>query len=375
MGTLAGGIAHDLNNVLTPILTIAQLLRLTQKNLDATGKERLSLLEEGAKRGAGMVKQILTFARGSQGEQTVVDLIATLQEVVDMIQRSFPKAIEIRPDFLRSSWSGDSPMKVFADPTHLSQVFMNLCINARDAMPDGGILTIAVESQSVDAGIPQTHPDSQAGEYWTITITDTGTGMTPEVRDRMFEPFFTTKEIGEGTGLGLSTVLGIVKSHGGFLQVASEVGQGTQISVYLPVAESSLPRASQPDQPFYGQGELILVVDDDVSVQKSMRSLLESHHYTTLVANDGLEASQRYRRYQDDIGLVILDVMMPNMDGISLVQSLKSINSTIKIIAVSGLPTNREPVLAAGADAFLAKPYSFESLLEKVYELVNTPHH
>lgn len=371
LGRLASGIAHDLNNVLTPILTITQLLRLTQPDLDETTRERLKLVEDSAKRGADMVKQVLTFTQGSSRERTPVALAPLLQEVTSMARQSFPKSIKIRQKFSASEHPKRSLGAVAADPTHLHQVLMNLCINARDAMPHGGTLTLSAENDFVDETTAQRNWGAQVGNHVVITIADTGTGIVPEVRDRMFDPFFTTKETGQGIGLGLATVLGIVKNYGGFLQVFSEVGQGTQVKVYLPAIEAASTEDNPSSEQFNGQGELVLIVDDDNAVQQTTQTLLESHHYTTLLANDGVEAIALFTHYHNDIKLVVLDVMMPNMGGIPLIQRLKALNPIIKIIAISGLPANRAPVLAAGANAFLPKPYPIENFLRAV-ELAHT---
>lgn len=371
LGRLASGIAHDLNNVLTPILTIAQLLRLTQRSLDDRAQERLRLLEDSAKRGAGMVKQILTFTRGSQGEHTTVDLAALLQEVMGIAQQSFPKSIDLFLDLPDTQRTDQALSLVHAVPTQLHQVFMNLCINARDAMPQGGRLTLTAKNVTVDEATAAMNWDVQAGNYVVMTVADTGTGMTPEVRDRMFEPFFTTKPTGQGTGLGLATVLGIVKSHGGFLDVVSEVGRGTQIKVYFPAQARKPSEQELTEQRLEGQGERILIVDDEEAVQRCTQALLESHQYITFLADDGLAALELYTQYQKDIDLVIVDITMPNMGGIELIQHLRAINPLVKTIGTSGLSENREPVLAAGANSFVAKPYTLETLLKTVLEVVS----
>lgn len=365
LGTLASGIAHDLNNVLTPILAIAQLLQLKRSNLDARSQEMLQVLEDSAKHGANMIKQILTFTRGTEGERRPVQVALLMQEVIKVVQQTFPKSIVIRENI-----ADHSPSLVSADSTYLQQVLMNLCVNARDAMADGGILSLSLEHRFLDQAFAQTMLDAQVGNYVVITIADTGTGIPLEVRDRIFDPFFTTKAPGQGSGLGLATVLGIVKNYGGFLQVFSEVESGTEMKVYLPAIEATLPNANQPENPFNGCGEMVLIVDDDVAVQLSTQSLLESYHYTVLATNDGVEAIALYAQHQDEIRLVILDVMMPNMSGISLIQRLKAVNPIVKIIAMSGLPMNREPALAAGANAFLPKPYTLENLLENLQALL-----
>ncbi|MGB3294514.1 MAG: GAF domain-containing protein [Phormidesmis sp.] len=237
LGRLAGGIAHDLGNILTPILGIAQLLRLSQAKSDAATQQQLDILEKSAKRGTDMVRQILTFTQGSPGHETVVDIVELLQEVVDVARQGFPSTIELRQNTPCLEASNRPLRKVLADSTHLHQVFMNLCINGRDAMPDGGVLTLAVDNEFVDKAIADKNLNMSIGHYVVVTVSDTGSGISPEVRDRMFDPFFTTKSPDKGTGLGLATVLGIVKKAGGFLKVYSEVGRGTQIKVYLPAIE------------------------------------------------------------------------------------------------------------------------------------------
>lgn len=231
LSRFASGIAHDLNNVLTPITVVSQLLRLQQSALDARFQEMLQVLEDGTKRGVTLIKQLLTFARGKDGESTLVAIAPLVQAVSDAVQESFPTSIQIQ-----RSLPAIAPWQVLADPTYLHQVLMQLCLNACEAMPDGGTLSLSIESCYVDQISAQLNLPAQVGNYVVVTVGDTGIGMPIEVRDRMFEPFFTTKPPGQGTGLGLATTLGIIKNYGGFLQVCSEVGQGTQIKVYLPLS-------------------------------------------------------------------------------------------------------------------------------------------
>ncbi|MGP1386306.1 MAG: PAS domain-containing protein [Thainema sp.] len=372
LGQLASGIAHDLNNVLTPILAMAQILRLTQASLNQQGQEHLKLIEDSAQRGADMVQQILTFVGGRHGNPVSVDVVALLQEVTQMIQQSFPKSIMICPDFLTDEVANSSAIAVRVDPTHLHQVLMNLCINARDAMPDGGTLTLSIEQGFVDKAMARLNLNAKVGNYVVITVADTGIGIPAEMCDRIFDPFFTTKEMGKGTGLGLSNVLGIVKNYGGFLQVFSQVGQGTQIKVYLPTTADTPSAATSLKKRLDGNGEQILIVDDDHAVQSSIQILLDNHCYKTRVADDGLQALEIYRQHQAEISLVILDVMMPNMDGIELIKQLKALNPQVKIIAASGLPINHQPALTAGATVFLNKPYPLDTLLQHVADLVES---
>lgn len=241
LGRLASGIAHDLNNILTPILGIAQLLRITQKDANIATHEHIDILEQSARRGASMVKQILTFAQGSSGDKTSVDISTLLQEVVDVVRQGVPSNIEI--DLETSDRDSHQTRKtVSADATHLHQVFMNLCVNACDAMPEGGVLTLSVDRVWLnEAAVSQNldlHSSDRAASYYVlVTVADTGEGIAAEICDRIFDPFFTTKPPDQGTGLGLATALGIVKSAGGFMRVTSEVSQGTQIEVYLPTID------------------------------------------------------------------------------------------------------------------------------------------
>jgi signal transduction histidine kinase len=323
-------------------------------------------------------QQVDALTRGSSGERTVVNLVEVLEEVVTMAQQSLPKAIEIQPQFLDPNVADPPLGTVFANPTQLHQVFMNLCINARDAMPEGGRLTISAQNTDVDQAMAKKHLHAEVGPYVVVTVADTGVGIEPEVRDRIFDPFFTTKASGKGTGLGLSTVFSIVKNTGGFLQVITRVGRGTAIKVFLP-AMADPPEEDCPENETTpadsssqakGHGELILVVDDDETVQQTIQSLLETHHYTTQVARDGVEALERYQRFQDRIRLVVLDINMPHMGGIELIQRLKSMNPAVHIIAISGLPTNQESSLKAGANVFLSKPYSLEAFIAQVESLL-----
>jgi CheY-like chemotaxis protein len=339
---------------------MSQLIRLQKPNLEAKLQEMLKVIEQSAKRGANMVKQILTFARDMEKECAPLATTPLLREIIQIMQQAFPKSIEIRENIPAQSLA-----QVAADPTHLHQVLMNLCINARDAMLNGGVLTLSAENFYVDEVFAQMILDAQVGSYLLITIADTGTGIPTEVRDRIFDPFFTTKAQGEGTGLGLSTVLGIVKNYGGFVQVSSEMGEGTQFKVYLPIVEGTLPdEIGQPSELPQGEGELVLIVEDDPAVQLANQSLLESYHYRTLLAKDGIEAIALYAKHKEAIQIVLMDIMMPNLDGISAVRTMKTMNPQVNIIAVSGLSAHRDAVLAAGAKIFLAKPYSVEDLLQ-----------
>jgi PAS domain S-box-containing protein len=370
LGRLSSGIAHDLNNVFTPILTMAQLLRCTQTGLSGNAQEQLRLLEDSAKRGISMVQQILSITRPSSGGRTEVDLLPLLQDLSSMLEQSLPRQITLRQVGFEP---GTVLPRVSVDPTHLHQVLMNLCVNARDAMAEGGTLTITAEPVAIDAATVAINLDAQVGQYLRLTVADTGTGIDPAVRDRIFDPFFTTKDQGQGTGLGLAIVLGIVKSCGGFVQVESQIGQGTQMQVYLPAlstAQSDRPQALRSAETFPqpGQGDVILLVDDDDAVRQAVRSLLLNHNYRPLIASNGLEALTLYAQHRPT--LVVLDIMMSGMDGLTLIQHLMASQPDVMIVATSGLATYQSAALAAGARVFLPKPYDFRDLLKTLADLL-----
>lgn len=365
LGALASGIAHDLNNVLTPILTITQLIRLTQSNLDSRSQEMLEVLESSAKRGADMVKQIMTFARGTDGKRIPLQISYLLQDTVNLAKQTFPKSISI------SKVLPEHPLwLISADPSHLHQILMNLCVNARDAMPEGGMLTLSAQNCAIDASAAEKNLDAKPGNYVLVTVSDTGIGIPTELRDRIFEPFFTTKPTGKGTGLGLSTSLGIIKSYGGFLQVVSEVGRGTQINLYLPVVEGEPTQSQQSEELRQGNGELVLIVDDEQNVQVANQALLESYGYKTLMASDGQVAVSLYAERQCEIKLVLIDLMMPRLNGVETMRRLQQINPQIKMIAISGLSSQKQAALSAGAHLFLTKPYTSDQLLSSINTLI-----
>ncbi|WP_235526243.1 PAS domain S-box protein [Nostoc piscinale] len=365
IGTLASGIAHDLNNVFAPIVMIAQLLPSRCKNVDTRTQELFKTLETSSKRGSDLVKQILTFARGTEGQRILLQPGHLLKELAKVIQQTFPKSIEIITDIPTNTlWM------VYADPTQLEQVFMNLAVNARDAMPNGGKLTITAANRVIDSTYARMHLESKAGDYIVVTISDTGTGIPPEILERIFDPFFTTKEVGKGTGLGLSTVLGIVKNHGGFVEVASQVGQGTEFQVFLLRGEGTATESIAKTELPRGNGELILVVDDETIVQQTVQEALADYNYKILIANDGIEAIALYVEYQPEISAVLLDMVMPNMDGLTAIRTLRTINPNVKIVATSGLPANEQKAIAAGADKFLSKPYTTTDLLTTLSNVI-----
>lgn len=364
IGTLAGGIAHDLNNILAPILMSVQLLKLQIPA--GQGQQWLEIVEGSARRGSELIKQVLSFARGLDGEHGILQIRHLVTEIKKIAEETFPKSIQICTNLSRDLWA------TCGDATHLHQVLMNLCVNARDAMPNGGTLCIAAENMFMNETDAQLHIDAKVGAYVVITVTDTGVGIAPEILDRIFEPFFTTKEVGKGTGLGLSTVIGIIKSHQGFITVASKSGKGTQFKVFLPAVEEAIEHLEADLDLPAGKGELILVVDDEAPIREIAKNSLKTYNYRVLTANDGVEAIALYAQYRDDIRLVLVDMMMPLMDGANTIRALQKINPQIKIVGSSGLVSSipAPDIGLTGAQAFLPKPYTAQALLQTIHHLL-----
>ncbi len=368
IGTLASGIAHDINNVLTPIMLSQELLR--EKLTDEESQRLLNAIEKSTQRGATLMKQVQSFAKGIEGERNVLQIAQIVSEIREIAKETFPRSIKIRIDIPKDLWT------ISGDSTQLNQVLMNLCVNARDAMSDGGILSISAENLFIDETYARMNIEAKIGPYIVISVSDTGTGIPLEVMDRIFEPFFTTKEHGKGTGLGLSTSLGIVKSHGGFITVYSEVGKGTVFKIYLPAIttpETQKAEEKQLELPA-GHGESILVVDDEDQIREITKKTLETHGYRVITANDGKEAVSLYSKYREKIKLVLMDMMMPVMEGSISIRELHKINPELKIIAVSGLTETDKlaKVDEAHEYAFLTKPYTTEKLLNTIYDVINT---
>jgi two-component system cell cycle sensor histidine kinase/response regulator CckA len=360
IGTLAGGIAHDLNNLLAPITMGVDLLR--EFNPSPRSLPIIENIERSARRGANLVKQVLSFARGVEGSRAPLQIRHVLTEVESIAHNTFPKNIVIDTHV-----PADLGI-VLADPTQINQVVLNLCVNARDSMPEGGRLELTAANVQIDQQYAVMNRAVAAGRYVMVQVTDNGCGMPPEIIDRIFEPFFTTKKLGQGTGLGLSTVLGIVRSHGGFVNVYSEVGKGSTFKVYLPVLpDASAAAAQQATEEVMprGNGELILVVDDESSVRDITTQTLRAFGYQVVTAEDGAQAVALYATQRDAIEVVLTDMMMPVMDGSALIVALQRINPQVRIIAASGLNVNSNVarIASTGVKHFLAKPYSADALL------------
>ena len=361
IGTLASGIAHDFNNLLSPIIMSIQLLQA--RITDEDGQRLLAMLQTSAERGAGLVKQVLSFARGIEGERITLQPRHLIKEIVKILKDTLPKSIEVEFE------ASEDLSLVAGDATQLHQVLMNFFVNARDAMPGGGKLTIKADNLTIDDNYARMNLEAKPGRFVLITIADSGMGISPNIINRIFEPFFTTKELGKGTGLGLSTALGIVKSHGGFINVYSEPGRGTQFKIYLPAAESPFAVGADASASLpLGRGELILVVDDEIAIREITKGTLEAYGYRALTAADGTEAVALYAQHKDEIKAVLTDLMMPYMDGPVTIRALHKLNPNVRIIASSGLAENSRAI--EGAKLFLPKPYTAERLLNALAEVI-----
>ena len=367
IGTLAGGIAHDLNNILAPILMSIDVLKL-----NVTDPQTASILETigvSAQRGADIVRQVLSFARGIEGERIEVQPKHLLKDLEHIIRDTFPKDIRLHFSIPRDTWT------LMGDPTQIHQILLNLCVNARDAMPNGGNLTIAAENCVFDEQYVAMNLQARPGRYVKISVTDSGIGIPPSVLDKIFEPFFTTKELNKGTGLGLSTVMAIVKSHDGIVNVYSEPGKGTTFKVYLPalatpsVAQGKLTQSIDLPR---GNGETVLIVDDEASVLSITGKTLQAFGYRVLTAANGANAIAVYAEHKNQIAVVLTDMMMPIMDGPATIQALRQLNPAVKIVAASGLAANGSGNKSPGHNIkyFLTKPYTAGTLLKTLRSIL-----
>ncbi len=374
IGALASGIAHDLNNILAPIMMSAPMLRWGLKP-DEVEKTLVSI-EKSARRGADLVKQLLLFGRGVEGNRTLLQPKHLTRDIARMVRETFPKAISLESKTANDLWP------LLGDATQIHQVLLNLCVNARDAMPSGGRLSLSAENVRLDEPAASMVAEANPGPYVLFRVADTGEGIPPAILEKIFDPFFTTKEPGRGTGLGLSTALGIVKSHGGYLDVRSEVGQGTTFSVYFPATPSQVaPIADLPASlpPAKGDGELILVVDDEPEILKITEQNLARNGYRTILAQDGVDAIVQFTQRRDEVHAVVTDLEMPLMDGVSLARAIRRMDPNVQIIASSGIGTaavldeKMRQLNELGVHTLLTKPYGAETLLAALHQALLKP--
>jgi two-component system, cell cycle sensor histidine kinase and response regulator CckA len=367
IGTLAGGIAHDLNNVLSPILMGVEMMRMKNDNDEFT-KKMLATMSSSAKRGSDMVKQVLTFARGHEGERSVLQISHLVREMQKIVKETFPKSIEFKTVLSEGLWP------ILGDATQIHQIILNLCVNARDAMPNGGQISVALKNVTLTEDEAKQHVGAKPVQYVLLAVTDTGTGIPPEIMDKIFEPFFTTKEIGKGTGLGLSTVISIIKSHGGFLDLQSQVGKGTSFNVHLPAAAEAVPVASVPTPPesLRGEGETVMIVDDEPAVLDLTRQLMVHFGYKVVTAIHGADAVALFPQYKDKIKVLVIDMMMPVMDGPTAIRALRKLDPKLPVIAISGLMAGdkiQEQLGDVGV-VFIPKPFTTEKLLIAIRDAI-----
>ncbi len=367
IGTLASGIAHDLNNILTPISMSIGLLRTSIQ--DESRLKLLNTVEVSAQRGAEIVRQVLTFARGVEGERVLLQPRHLIGELSKILAQTFPRNIRIKSRFTKDLWT------VMGDATQLHQVLLNLCVNARDAMPEGGDLIVAGENAQLGADCKSVNAEAKPGAYVILSVKDAGSGIPPEVVEKIWDPFFTTKEAGKGTGLGLSTVVGIVQNHGGFVNLETGLGQGTAFHIYIPAqTEDVLDETTVAVQVTpRGQGETILVVDDEPAIREAAASTLEAHGYHVFTAEDGTDALALFFQRREEISLVLSDISMELMDGVTLTRSIRRLEPSAKVVISTGqgTPEQREELASLGVLAFLDKPYIGEKLLRTVHDALH----
>jgi PAS domain S-box-containing protein len=368
IGTLAGGIAHDLNNVLAPIMMAGDLLLDRVQEKDST--QLLSVISDNARRGAELVRQILLFARGMEGPRVEVKPEALFAGVRKFVESTFPKTIQASFEIAPGTGS------ISGDPAQLNQLLLNLVVNAKDAIREQGRVAISARSASVSPSAPRPHPDAVPGDFIRIDIMDTGSGIPDALKGQIFDPFFTTKSVGRGSGLGLSTAHAIVKAHCGFITFVSTVGIGTTFSVYLPTTEAGLskpirePARQSGGAPLRGEGNHILVVDDEESVRLIMRSSLENYGFRVSTAASGTEAVELASSSPARLDLAIVDMQMPGLDGSKTISALRRAFPHLPIMAASGFGStqDREEVAANGIRHFLDKPFSVETLIRTVHD-------
>jgi nitrogen-specific signal transduction histidine kinase/ActR/RegA family two-component response regulator len=368
IGALAGGIAHDLNNILHPISLSMEMFRAHFP--DTADRGMLDLVLASVERATSLIRQVLTFARGSEGERVAIPASTLVSEIETIVRATFPKTITFESHVDADIWP------VRGDATQLHQVLLNLCVNARDAMADGGSLFFTAGNAKVDELQAAMQSEAASGRYVAFVVTDTGTGIPASIREKIFDPFFTTKEQGKGSGLGLATSLGIIRSHNGFITVDSTDGLGTTFRVFVPAAETAESAEGATSgtgiADLHGNGELILVVDDEAPILTALRATLERFGYQVLCANDGAEGVRLYAQNETKPAVVLTDICMPHMNGVALIGALKRLDPHVKVIATTGMTTvaNTDAIHQLGVERFISKPFDSQTVLRALKQIL-----
>jgi GAF domain-containing protein/nitrogen-specific signal transduction histidine kinase/ActR/RegA family two-component response regulator len=369
VGQLAAGIAHDFNNIMAAILVYTDLLQ-HDPHIQSISRERLQVIEQQVQRAASLIRQILDFSRRSIMEQSNLDLLPFVKELDKLLARVLPETIRLELTYTPGTYW------VNADPTRLQQVFMNLAVNARDAMPEGGILHFGLEHWKLNPEDTSPLPSMPPGDWARITVADNGVGIPHKIQPRIFEPFFTTKPIGQGTGLGLAQVYGIIKNHDGYIDVSSQPGEGTTFTIYLPALKVTPPtqQESEVDARVQGNGEIVLLVEDNPTTRQALTTMLEAQDYQVITAGNGQEALQRFEGSEEAIAFIVSDIVMPEMSGTSLYDELIKRQSSIKMLFITGHPLDpkSQAVLEKSSIHWLQKPFSvreFNLALKSLLEL------
>jgi GAF domain-containing protein/ActR/RegA family two-component response regulator len=373
VGQLAAGIAHDFNNIMAAILVYTDLLQ-HDPDIQQISRERLRVIEQQVQRAASLIRQILDFSRRSIMEQSNLDLLPFVKELDKLLARVLPETIRLELTYTPGQYW------VNADPTRLQQVFMNLAVNARDAMPEGGILHFGLEHWELKSGDTPPLPNMVPGEWARIIVTDNGIGIPHEIQERIFEPFFTTKPVGQGTGLGLAQVYGIIKNHDGYIDVSSQPGVGTTFTIYLPALKVSpqIPTPSEVDSRIHGSGEPVLLVEDNDATRQALTTMLEAQNYRVITARNGQEALECFKQSRETIAFIVSDIVMPEMSGTSLYEELVRQQPGFKMLFITGHPLDEKShaILEKGNIHWLQKPFSvreFNLALKSLLELETNP--
>jgi len=365
IGTLSGGLAHDLNNILSPVILSIESLQNSVKS--EYEKRLLRIADQSARRGIDLVSQMLSFTRGVLKEHITLQPRYVIKEVIQIVHASFPKSIHINSNIQKNLWA------IAGNVTQMHQAMLNICINARDAMPEGGELSVIAENYVIGLDNEKKHPGIKHGSYVVITIVDTGCGIQDDIKDKLFSPFFTTKEEGKGTGLGLPTVSHILANHNGYVNFTSTYGHGSTFRLYFPAVKIKNEKSDEYMKTFpSGNKQLLLVIDDEATVSEMLYEILTSYNYEVLIARDGAEGLATYMKHKDKIDLVLTDSNMPFLEGDKLIESLTNVNPDVKIFLTSGsYPANRNPDnLRPPIVGYLQKPYTTNVLLTQIKDIL-----